>query len=138
MVIFLDIDGVLNQLQGNYYLDDNCVSNLGLICKKLNAKVVLTSSWRKGYTNLGKCTPQIEKLKLSFSKYNIVISGRTASLGDRKEEIKSYIKSYNITDYIVIDDDMSEFKSGLLGNTYFVNPKTGLTKQDVKKIIKRC
>lgn len=46
MIIFLDIDGVLNQLQGGYYLDENCIKVLSNLCKRVNGKIVLTSSWR--------------------------------------------------------------------------------------------
>ena len=136
MVIFLDIDGVLNQLQGNYYLDIKCIENLAILCKNLKATTVLTSSWRLGYSNLGKCSPQIEKIKLIFSKYNIKISGRTANLGDRAIEILDYIKRHNVKNYVILDDDKSEFKKGLLDNTYIVNYKTGLTKEDINRIIK--
>lgn len=136
MVIFLDIDGVLNQLQGNYYLDIKCIENLAILCKNLKATIVLTSSWRLGYSNLGKCSPQIEKVKLIFSKYNIKISGRTANLGDRAIEILDYIKKHNVKNYVILDDDKSEFKKGLLDNTYIINYKTGLTEDDVKRIIK--
>lgn len=136
MVIFLDIDGVLNQLQRNYYLDNKCIENLGVLSKKLSATVVLTSSWRIGYTNFGKCTPQIDKLKIQFSKYSIKISGRTANLGDRTLEISEYIKKHNVKRYIILDDDKSEFTSGLLPNTYIVNSRTGLTKEDVRKLVK--
>lgn len=136
MIIFLDIDGVLNQLQRNYYLDDKCIENLGILCKKLSATVVLTSSWRLGYTNLGKCTPQIEKLKEKFCKYNIKIVGRTKNLGNRELEIQQYIKDNNISNYVVIDDDKTEFKNNSIGNIYFVNSKTGFIKNDIKQIIK--
>lgn len=136
MIIFLDIDGVLNQLQSNYYLDNRCIENLAMLCEKLKATVVLTSSWRLGYTNLGKCSPQIEELKAQFSKYSIKISGRTANLGDRTAEITDYIKRHNVRQHLILDDDKSEFRSGLLSNTYITNPKTGLTKEDTKKIIK--
>ena len=136
MVIFLDIDGVLDQLQGNYYLDIKCIENLAILCKNLKATIVLTSSWRLGYSNLGKCSPQVEKLKLIFSKYNIKISGRTANLGDRTIEILDYIKRYNVKNYVILDDDKSEFKRGLLDNTYIVNYRTGLTKDDIKQLSK--
>ena len=136
MVIFLDIDGVLNQLQGRYSLDKNCIKNLALICNSLNGKIVLTSSWRLGYTNLGKCSPQIEKLKEYFDTYDINIVGRTVDLNDRTKEIEAYINKYEIKKYIILDDDKSEFKSGLLKNTYIINHKTGLTEKDAKKIVK--
>ena len=137
MTIFLDIDGVLNQLQGKYYLDNKCIENLGKLCKKLRATVVLTSSWRFGYSRLGKSTPQIEKLKQMFSEHQIKISGRTADFRNRASEIKHYIQDNNITNYIILDDDITEFKGEKLDNTYIINCKTGLTEKDIKKILKQ-
>lgn len=135
MTIFLDIDGVLNQLQRNH-IDNACVARLSKIVKKLDGKVVLTSSWRIGYSNFGTCAPHIEKLKKMFRSFSIDIVGRTDKLGDRTVEIVKYIEKYGIDMYIVIDDDVDEFKTGLLKNTYIVNSKTGLTDKDVSKILK--
>ena len=134
MVIFLDVDGVLNQLQRNYYIDVKCVRILARICKKLKGTIVLTSSWRLGYTHTGTCSPQIEQLKELFAAHGIKISGRTGVLGDRTLEIKDYIKRHNVKNYLVLDDDKSEFKSGWLLNTYIVNYKTGLVVDDIKAI----
>ena len=138
MTIFLDIDGVLNQLQGNYHLDDTCISNLSLLCNKLNADIVLTSSWRLGYTNIGKSSPQIEKLKKKLSQQGLTIKGRTKNLNNRVKEITQYILDHNIStnDYIILDDDQTEFTTPIT-NLYIVNNKTGLTKQDVKALLKR-
>ena len=135
MVIFLDIDGVLNQLQGNYYLDENCVRLLAELCKNLNGKVVLTSSWRLGYTRIGTCSPQIEKLKHLFDKYNISLIGRTFDLGSRDVEIRDYIIRHSISDYIIIDDDISEFKDRNFRNLFFVSSRKGLTSKDLDRII---
>lgn len=136
MIVFLDIDGVLNQLQGNYYLDSKCVENLSILCRTLKASIVLTSSWRLGYSNFGKCSPQIEELKKKFSKYSIKICGRTANLGNRYEEINKYIQDYNINEYIILDDDKNEFMDKMINNLYIINGKKGLTSKDVKSIIK--
>ena len=57
-------------------------------------------------------------------------------LNDRTKEIEAYINKYEIKKYIILDDDKSEFKSGLLKNTYIINHKTGLTEKDAKKIVK--
>ena len=135
MIIFLDIDGVLNQLQDNYYIDKNCVEQLSILCKKLNAKVVLTSSWRLGFTRVGECSPQIEKLKNIFSEYNIDLYNRTFDLGDRATEIKDYIIRHGVGKYIIIDDDISEFKEKTLKNLFIVSPRKGLTSKDVERII---
>lgn len=136
MIIFLDIDGVLNQLQPNYYLDNRCIKNLAELCEKLSAQIVLTSSWRLGYLNMGICTPQIEELKKRFNEYGIFIKGRTGNLHNRTEEVKEYLAKYEIKEFLILDDDKTEFVGGILPNTYLVNSKTGLTKQDVKKIIR--
>lgn len=137
MVIFLDIDGVLNQLQRNYYLDSECIKNLSKLCKTLKANIVLTSSWRLGYTNFGKCTPQIEELKRQFDKYSIKISGRTYNLGNRANEIIKHIQEHNINAYIILDDDKNEFNGTTMKNLYIINSKKGLTSADVNNIIKQ-
>lgn len=137
MIILLDIDGVLNQLQGNYYIDKNCVRELSIICKELNADIVLTSSWRIGYVNVGKCTPQIEELKSIAKDNNINIIGRTRDLGNRSSEITTYIKEHEVSKYIIIDDDESEISSELHERAYFINCRTGITHKDVKNIIRR-
>lgn len=136
VIIFLDIDGVLNQLQRNYFIDRKCVERLGKICNSIDGKIVLTSSWRLGYTRLGKCSPQIERLKEMFNEYNIEIIGRTSNLNDRTNEIKEYMIKHNVNNYIILDDDIREFKSGRLDKTEIIDNKTGLTDKDVKRIIK--
>ena len=136
-IIFLDIDGVLNQLQGNYYLDIRCIKNLATLCHKLNAQIVLTSSWRIGYLHIGSCSPQIEELKAKFARYGIVLNGRVKNLNNRTDEIKEYIDTYQIKRFLILDDDKMEFLNGILPNTYFVDGKKGLTEQDVNKIIRK-
>lgn len=65
MIVFLDIDGVLNQLQ----IDVNCVANLAVLVHRLDAKIVLSSTWRFGYThNFNYCTPQIQHLICKFGQ----------------------------------------------------------------------
>jgi phage FluMu protein gp41 len=133
--IFLDIDGVLNQLQMGYYIDKRCVAELGRIVEKTNGEIVLTSSWRKGLSLLGKSSPQIEELKGYFDKYNIKIVGRTKDLGDRSKEIEEYISSKGIKNYLILDDDPILYDK-VLDNTVFINCKTGLTSKDTKRILK--
>lgn len=134
-IIFLDIDGVLNQLQPNYYLDNNCIKILAEIKEKLQAEIVLTSSWRLGFTHsYDRCTPQIQNLINRFRQYGIKIKSRTRQLGDRTTEIKTYIHENEVDNYIILDDDESEHTD--YTNIYIVNSKTGLTKYDIKKILK--
>ena len=134
-IIFLDIDGVLNQLQPNYFIDIDCVEVLAELVKEINAEIVLSSTWRFGYSNTGKCTPQVEKLKHIFNMYNIKIVGRTAKLGDRSKEIQNYIDNHGTSEYLILDDDIQEFPNGLLNNTFAVNSRTGLRGHKVKDIL---
>lgn len=138
MYIFLDIDGVLNQLQMNYYLDTNCIKQLGNLCHTLGAEVVLTSTWKTGYTHsYERCTPQVQKLIDLFRQNNIVIESRTRTVqgGNRADEIQEYVERNQIKDYIILDDDKSLFGNYTKG-LYMVNPSHGLTAGDVKKIVK--
>lgn len=46
ITVFLDIDGVFNQLQYGYYIDNKCIDIFKEIFKGIKYQVVLTSSWR--------------------------------------------------------------------------------------------
>lgn len=135
MLIFLDIDGVLNQLQRDY-IDETCVANLAVLVHKLNAKIVLSSTWRFGFMHdFSYCTPQIQHLIKVFQSFNLQIWSRTGiKLRTRSKEIQSYLREHP-DDYIVLDDDASLFSN--IKNLYLVNYKTGLTSKDVKKILKK-
>ena len=135
-IIFLDIDGVLNQLQRNYFIDIDCVEILAELVKEVNGEIVLSSTWRLGYSNTGKSTPQVEKLKHIFENYDIKIVGRTPKLGDRAEEITKFIQLYDIDKYLILDDDKREFPSGLLPHTFIINNRTGLKGYKLKDILK--
>ena len=75
-------------------------------------------------------------MKHLFDRYNISLIGRTFDLGSRCTEIKDYIIRHSISDYIIIDDDISEFKDRNFRNLLFVNHRKGLTSKDLDCIIK--
>lgn len=135
MLLFLDIDGVLNQLQKDY-IDVNCVANLAILVHRLDAKIVLSSTWRFGYThNFNYCTPQIQYLIRVLENFDLQIWSRTSESAEtRTEEIQSYLYRYP-DDYIILDDDVSLFTS--TNNLYLVNCKMGLTSKDVRKLLRK-
>ena len=56
-VIFLDVDGVLNSKQDDYSIKlrtDSHLNFLRMIVKSTGAKIVLSSSWRIGFTPASK------------------------------------------------------------------------------------
>ncbi len=137
-IIFLDVDGVLNQLQP-WYIDNTCIKNLGQLCRKLHTtKIVLTSSWRKGWNrDITKCTPQIMTLTKYLNAEGLSIIGRTRDLGDRLVEVLDYCESHNIKRYLILDDDRTEFSRNAK-NLYITNSETGLTIMDIKNIKRLC
>lgn len=134
-IIFLDVDGVLNQLQ-KYHVDGNCIKELSKIYSA-DTRIVLTSSWRLGFSrNINQCSPQIRKLITCLNKYNMSIMYCTEKLGDRRKEVLSWLQGKNIESYIILDDDKSEYSSIDRLNIYLTNSKTGLTSKDIKSIKK--
>lgn len=112
-VIFLDIDGVLNTANytlinekspSNYVFggfDPACVNRLNQITKATEAKLVLSSSWRKLF--------EIETIRKLFSyqgieaeliDYTISNSRRT-----RGFEIESWLNENNVESFVILDDD---------------------------------
>ena len=136
--LFLDVDGVLNTSSSwniRYQLNKKLVSNLAMIVKKTDAKLVLSSTWRYGWDNDAP-SPQITKLKEYLKEAGIYIEDITPVLQGRSRdtEINRYLYFHPCDKYIVVDDDRREFKD--TKNVYFVNPETGLLKKDAKTIAK--
>lgn len=139
--IFLDIDGVLNDLNteenigGIIGIDDSKLFQLSKIISETNSIVVLTSSWRIGYCKNPK-TKMGQYLEEKLSKYSIQICDVVGS-NDRGFEIKKYITDHNIENYIVIDDEIfpdfdDEIISHLCKCNFYEN---GLTEEIANKCI---
>ena len=139
--IFLDIDGVLNNQEfflskedWEWGVDDRCVKVLKRICKDFNAKVVLSSSWRRNLNpdltvkkyllkeveeNRAKLgldyESNIEYLLRVLRENEIELVGITDTevhlidhvKWDRSGQIVRYIKAHFDDDdnFIIIDDD---------------------------------
>lgn len=129
-IIFLDIDGVLNS--GRYFYeisnekikfynnakhDKNDINdrisyymleineyNLNIlrsIIEETDSKVVITSSW--------KFMRLFDRLAERLISMGIPIIDKTIDEGsNRGEGILNYVKEHNITNYIVLDDDIFE------------------------------
>ena len=109
-IIFLDIDGVLNQCQTGCYIDKLCLKVLIDICKKLNANIVLSSSWRVGFSLFGECSKEIQNLIDLLEPHGIKIVGRTPRRANREIEIKEYLRTHDVTNYLIIDDVITDIE----------------------------
>lgn len=142
-IIFLDIDGVLNNhkiLKSSEYCGilSRCIDNLNIIIQYTGADLVISSAWR--YIILGG-----EMTCLGF-KYMLITHGLTPKvkiLGttvadditiNRESQIKNYLDSNKVNKFIILDD-LNIFPS-FPKNFYLVNPNSGLTRKDVSGIKK--
>lgn len=142
MIIFLDIDGVLNascDWTKPYTIREECLLNFAQLVKKMpSAKIVLTSSWKTGFCSSGSedNLPQIASLEQKLARYGLHIHDKCPSLKGRTrdKEIERYLY-FHPEPYVIIDDDKKEYEKQLL-HTYFVNAKTGFSKKDIGGVLK--
>lgn len=117
-VIFLDIDGVLNSArydkirtenQGN--IDETRLHLLAELVEQTDAKIVLTSSWRKHWEkDIRKCDAIGRELTATFAKYGLSIYDKTAACAaqsDRPAEIRAWLSGRDDVDAFVILDDIA-------------------------------
>lgn len=119
-IIFLDFDGVLNSLRTVYahgpmkgwcgdrwdHLDPIAVNLVRRLCEDHNAKIVISSTWRKLY--------DIEEFRLQFKTlfdWDIPIIGVTpnSNSGHRGDEISRWLVDSGhlgeIKNCVILDDD---------------------------------
>jgi len=142
MYYFLDVDGVLNResdWRKPFTVNPICVSNFKkLLSVDKDSHIILSSTWRQGFTNTGIKSASAGSLMNVFDEMGIQIEGTTPiSNKSRQEEIEYYIKRHGVKDYLVLDDDESLFPRPEDINLYITNYKEGLTESDVKQIARR-
>ena len=135
-VIFLDFDGVVNNISYDKYMDIDILVkkgkdkyftstwsinnlepflNLLLWCQKEDIKIVISSTWRilfDSYSYIEEMFCDIFKqydYQKRKNKYNDLVIGRTKSFDFRGLEILQWLKDnkhLNIENYVVIDDEV--------------------------------
>ena len=155
-LIFLDIDGVLNNTQNikKYWLffrgkrrllvDVKPVFYLKKLLneiekEKLNVKIVISSSWR-----VGSIASDWKKLFLHYFNNGEIVIGRTPYLyKDRGIEILELLeivkeKGDIIDDYIVLDDDIEDIINHInYEKVMKIDRRYGLTSKNIKEILKK-
>ena len=156
-IIFLDVDGVLNnniflkkrriilkENKGIYIprLDDKNFIALKTLVERTNAKIVLSSYWRYYFDkdlipNDSKYQNHGNDLILKLRKHNLSLKDKTSTdltrFQKRGDIIKEYLHTHeDIDNFVILDDDniMKEFTDTNLVQT---KPEYGLTMSDVKK-----
>ena len=155
-LIFLDVDGVLNNTQNikKYRLFFRGKRRLLIDIKpffclkklleeieknKMDVRIVISSSWR-----VGSIASDWKKLFKHYFNNAEIVKGRTPYLyKDRGIEILDLLeiakeKGDMIDDYIVLDDDIEDIINHIsLNKVMKINRKYGLTSRDIEQILKK-
>ena len=142
MYYFLDVDGVLNKESDwriPFSINDGCLKCFAdLLSFDTDPHIILSSTWRAGYTNTGVMSARGNSLADKLAEYKLSVEDSTPITNKtRQEEIEYYIRRHEIKDYIILDDDESLFLCCERLNLYLTDYKTGLTGRDVKIIRKK-
>lgn len=125
-IIFLDIDGVLNSVdsaiayhnwlprgsrqQMEDRLDPVSIGLLKQLCDQTEAKIVISSTWRRGRT-----TKDFIKIFAAYGWHDAPVINRTPVLDtERGYEIQEWLDSHpEVTNYVILDDDSDMLDSQL-------------------------
>ena len=124
-VVFLDIDGVLNEEKsrsrccGYLGIDDKKVENLAKIVEETNAKIVLISTWKDDWRKTDKSHQGImaNYLDRKLKKQGLVILDKTKSIDkngfhfSRGEGILQYLADNKVEKYVILDDYQFDYDS---------------------------
>jgi hypothetical protein len=146
-IIFLDVDGVLNNFRtrqttsdGWCFVDGYLVARLKRLLDLSGARLVLSSTWREGWHQEDESKNDISftELREKFHEFGIEIFDRTGEMRPHRwQSIKEFLarpREDAIEHFVILDDwnDMGEFSEHLV----LVNPSTGLTEVDIQKALK--
>ena len=148
-IIFLDIDGVLNDRQsksrcrGFIGIDDDKVKRLWEIVTATNAKIVLCSSWKSGWELQDKDSQNelANYLDRKLKREGLFLIDKTKDSGsDRGNGIIKWLETKNVSSWIVLDDEIfSDYEEcGIIPyliKTSFYCERGGLQPEHVDKAI---
>lgn len=150
-VIFLDFDGVITTLKSKYKLDLKALSLLKEIINATDAKIVISSSWRRHTLEdtikelQDTSDVRMNGIEFPFIDRIIGITDRIFgfALTDKEKhisllrgvEIREWLKEHpEVTNYVILDDDSDML---LEQANHFVKTDTyeGLTNENVEQAI---
>ena len=151
-VVFLDIDGVLNEEKsrsrccGYLGIDDKKVKKLAKIVEETNAKIVLISTWKDDWQKSDKTRQGMmaNYLDRKLKKKGLAVLDKTKSIDkngfhfSRGEGILQYLSDNKVEKYVILDDYQFDYDSCGLTD-FFIKTDTyngGLTEELSIKAIK--
>ena len=139
-IIFLDFNGVLDTWENIDEIDPNNLNRLKLIVNDTNAKVVISSSLKNSFFELGYYSNKLKQILKALEDKGIEVIGITPKANNKFEEIRLYLENDNISSFCILDDEMSEYSSYLKDNLINIPPQSsvnpyGLTDEHVNMAI---
>ena len=142
-IIFLDIDGVLNnrevfnrkKSQGFRVWDEKCVDRLNRITDETGAKIVVSSTWRRSEDLYSAIKNEMGITGEIIGK-TIDYIHHSSTEKQRGDEIQEWLSQYvEVIKFVIIDDDsdMAHLMDRLIQTETFI----GLTDEHVEEAIKR-
>ena len=151
-VVFLDIDGVLNEEKsrsrccGYLGIDDKKAKNLAKIVEETNAKIVLISTWKDDWRKTDKSHQGImaNYLDRKLKKQGLVILDKTKSIDkngfhfSRGEGILQYLADNKVEKFVILDDYQFDYDSCGLTDYHIKTDafNGGLTEEMANRAIK--
>lgn len=111
-IVFLDIDGVLNDMNQpcTYKFKEESIDVLNYLYKKYNINIVISSSWREAYTfaflqkllkDNGILAPIIDKTNVFFKEKEDINCVSLEEIENLKDDISNiYSRDYEILDWL--------------------------------------
>lgn len=142
-IIFLDIDGVLNNIKVRF--NEESVNVVKELIRRYNARVVMITSWQMNGTECRKkwIQQQLEKLGIYDIDFidpnfegNLCFKDRLShiKIGSRLLGIVNYLQNNDECNYVILDDDYHNDYKLICLNHYRTLPFKGLTYKDLDKI----
>ena len=152
-VIFLDVDGVLNEKKsrsrccGYLGIDDQKAENLAGIVKATGAEIVLISTWKDDWRKKDKAHQGMmaNYLDKKLQKQGLTVLDKTESVDkasgfplSRGEGILQYLSAHAVEKYVILDDYQFDYDGCGLTENYVKtdNEKGGLTEEIAMQAIR--
>ena len=152
-IIFLDVDGVLNDAWHALQLDEFRIELLARLVNETNAQIVLSSNWRQVYVQYKRkerMQPEQKKalknLLRLLKKHSLSILSYTPTIGygpdSRPLEIKRWLRMHpEVDSYVILDDEFfwnwSDLSEHVVLTSETINEewKAGLENKHIDKAI---
>ena len=145
-ILFLDVDGVLNIMDGNIYntcylingsprparyIEEFAVARLNYIIEQTGCSVVISSSWRADMDLLK------QELDVAGFKHWDKVIGATPTGKTRGEEILAWLDTYGEeVRYCILEDEPFDLDGVDMDKVVQTNYKDALISSDMQKAIK--